>query len=549
MAYAYKKPRLIPRKEVEFLSIDQRLEYRHFIAQYTNILTKMDESQELSEHEQAVARTLCGGSTNPETWHNALVAGLEKVEALYYGKLRKMAQHDLTAFHEYLNPEQFPAKHHIWLCDKLMALERGDSRTMLLSLSPGAAKSSYGSRSFSQWCMGRNPDWRILAAGYAQKFTDNNFSKPNRDAIGSERYQQIFPDIELSDTDQGADMWKLRAPHKGEYVSKGAGAGAAGIRSVLTNIDDPIGSVEIAKSEVMREKLWNWMTTDILPRRLPNNRLLVIATRWHSQDIIGRIESLYHENPEAVAGPVDIVNLPAQAGENDPIGRKPGEWLWEEFYGKHHYESLRLTMQPGEWSALYMGVPLDSKGDYIAEEQFQRYEQYPTKPEQIGKTVISVDTAQKATQRSNWTAITVFRQDHNRQHYLVYAQRVRNKMDDVIPLLSRLIETWSANYVLIEDAGFGSQILQNYQGKFACPLVEFNPHNRSSKEFQFENAVPYIISGMVKFPEKAPWLTDFINELVAFPDGENDDYVDSFSQYVTHTLRKTKGRTAGLKFT
>jgi predicted phage terminase large subunit-like protein len=458
-----------------------------------------------------------------------------------------MAQHDLGAYHEYMNPEQFPAHHHRWLCDKLMCLESGASRTMFLSMPPGTAKSTYASRSFTQWCMGRNPNWAVLAAGYSQKFSDNEFSKPNRDVIASARYRTVFPDIALSETDQAADVWKLE-DFKGRYYSKGAGAGAAGIRANLTNIDDPIGSIEIARSPTHRDKLFKWVTVDILPRRLPNNRFLLTATRWHSEDPTGRLQTLYESNIEALIGPVEIINVPAMAKEDDPIGRPPGQWIWPEFYNAQHFETMRLTMNPGEWSALYEGEPLDAKGEFIEESAFKTYKTYPRNPGEIARTVISVDTAQKATQRSNYTAITIYRLGVDKIHYMVHAQRLKAKMDDVIPLLTRLATNWSANYILIEDAGFGSQILQNYQGKMACPLVEFSPHSKSSKEFQFENAVPYINSGLVLFPEEAPWRAEFINELVAFPDGSNDDYVDSFSQYVTHTLRKLRGRTAKLSF-
>lgn len=273
---------------------------------------------------------------------------------------------------------------------------------------------------------------------------------------------------------------------------------------------------------------------------------VVHNTRWQSEDIIGRMEALHKGNPKALFGPVEIINLPAQAKDDDPIGRRPGEWLWEEFYGAQHYESLRLTMPAGEWSALYMGEPLDKFGEHVAEDDFMRYDAYP-KPDDTQKVIISVDTAQKATKRSNPTAITVYKRGVDKVHYLVYACKVKSKMEQVIKLLSRLATIWGANYILIEDAGFGSQILQNYQGKLPAPLVEFSPHSKNSKEFQFENAVPYITTGAVRFPKQAPWLSGFINELVAFPSGSEDDYCDSFSQYISHEVRTFRGGTKSMK--
>ena len=193
-----------------------------------------------------------------------------------------------------------------------------------------------------------------------------------------------------------------------------------------------------------------------------------------------------------------------------------------------------------------MGMPLDKFGEYVAEEHFTRYEAYPTKAN-TRSVVISVDTAQKATKRSNPTAITVYIEGTDKLRYMVYACKVKSKMEDVIKLLSRLAAIWGADYILIEDAGFGSQILQNYRNKMPCPLVEFSPHSKNSKEFQFDNAAPYITSGMVVFPKQAPWVADVINEMVAFPTGAEDDYCDSFSQYISHTVRTFRGGTKIMK--
>lgn len=552
-----KTRRLVHIDDVEFMSIEERLRSRGEIKRYTDICNVLDERLDLSPAQARLMEALTA-STNPETWQNCAFETVEKLEAMYFGKLKIQAQHDLTAYHEFMNPDEFPAPHHVWLCRKLEQVERGDIRTLLLSAPPGSAKSSYGSRSFVQWALGRNPNWRVLTGGYNQTFSDSEFSKPNRDTIMSERYREVFPDVFVSEADRGVEGWKLEGT-RGKYYSRGAGAGVAGVRAMLTNLDDPIGKAADARSPVIRESLWRWMTTDILPRRLPGNRMVIIATRWFSDDIIGRLEKLYFEKPEAVMGPVEILNIPAQAGPNDPLGRKEGEWLWEKnsdgtpHYTANHYETLKLTMPPNDWSALYMGIPLDSKGEYIAQDDFKRYVSYPVnkkdQPAQVVKTVVSVDTAQKGQERSDYTAITVWRQGVDRNHYLVYAERVKHKMEDVIALLNRVATNWNANYILLEDAGFGSQILQNYQDRMVCPLIKFEPQSRGSKEFAFEGAVPYILSGQCLFPQSAPWLTDFINELVAFT-GENggvDDYCDSFSQYVMHVMRKVRRGTRRLR--
>lgn len=549
--------RLVHRDDVEWLTIEERLRSRAEIKRYTDISQLLEDRLELSDAQERLMQGITG-SGNPETWMNCTLETIEKLEAHYFGKLKVQAQHDLTAYHEFMNPDEFPAPHHIWLCNKLMSVESGAIKTLLLSAPPGSAKSSYGSRSFVQWSLGRNPSWRILMGGYNQTFSDSEFSKPNRDVIMSERYREVFHDVFVSERDRGVEGWKIEGT-RGKYYSRGAGAGVAGVRSNLTNLDDPIGKAADARSSVVRESLWRWMTTDILPRRLPTNRMVIIATRWFSDDIIGRLETLYKEKPQAIIGPVEIINLPAQAGKDDPLGREEGQWLWEKnsdgspHYTAQHYETLKLTMPPGDWSALYMGIPLDAKGEFIGQDDFQRYDKYPEnvkdQPAQVIKTVVSVDTAQKGQERSDYTAITVWRQGVDRKHYLVYAERVKHKMEDVIELLNRVATNWKANYILLEDAGFGSQIIENYTDRMVCPVIKHDPHSKGSKEFAFEGAVPSILSGQCLFPKSAPWLTDFINELVAFTGekGAVDDYADSFSQYVMHSLRKVRRGTRRLR--
>jgi predicted phage terminase large subunit-like protein len=465
-------------------------------------------------------------------------------------KLAAMGQHDVAAYHEFMRPDEPPAKHHLYLCDHLMALERKDLMLLCVSMNPGSAKSSYGSRSFTQFHMGRNPDDQVLAVAHGARFAEDEFSKPNRAAIDSEEYRTVFPDVFLSDSERSASMWRLEGTG-GRYTVRGAGGGIAGLRADLLNIDDPIKSARDASFALTRENLFKWITADLFPRRLAGAPILLIMTRWFSDDPIGRLEELHKKNPDALPGPVKFLNIPVEALEdNDPLGRKKGEWLWPEKYTPQHYEQLRSAMSPGLWSSLYLGIPLDQTGEYIAEEKFMRYKTLPKnepgKPDVVRKTIISVDTAQKSTERSAYTAMLVFREDVKGTHYLAHVERVQKNLEDVVTLLRRLIINWSADYVLIEDAGQGSQILENYQNKLGCPIIAFEGKGRNSKEFMFDAATPWIVAGRVLFPENATWLTEFINELVAFPDGKYKDQVDAFAQYCKHKLSIKRGGTRTL---
>lgn len=548
--------RFKPRSEIEWLDHPARQRHRDTIKVLNELSIKLEKSVSLSTAERNLLYRLTQ-SENRDTQLNAAWDMLEQTENAYILKLAAMGPHDLTAYHEVMNPHEPPAYHHRWLCEWLMKAESGELMTLIISLPPGAAKSTYGSRSFAQWYMGRNPDKRFLSVGHSQKWAEDEFSKPNRNAIDSEQYRLMFPDVFLNPFEKSASFWRLEG-WRGSYACRGAGAGVSGIRAHIIDGDDLFRKAEDAMSETIRDSIWRWWTADLMSRRLPNAPQILIMTRWHSDDPAGKIELLNKTNPQAIPQPCKIINIPAAAEPNDPLGRAEGEWLWckdtqeDGFYDASHYETLRATMPPGLWSALYLGVPLDTQGEHVAEEDFQRYQKAPmnraNKPIEWVRTVMSIDAAAKGQERSDNTAIEVFRVGVDGYHYLVDVWAGKKKFDDLIVLMARMMRNWKVNYCIIEDAGMGMQILENYGGKMPAPLLKYTPSGKGSKDFRFDNACTWIRSGKILFPEQAPWLVDTINEMVAFPNGKYKDRVDAFSQYCDHEMKSGIGGTKRLRY-
>lgn len=549
--------RFTPESEIEFLSHDQRKNFRKTIKILTDIVTKLEKGDNLSPNEEAMILGLTHGSEARDTRLNAGWDLLERTEANYKTKLAAMAPYDLTAYHEMINPHEPPASHHIFMCNELMKVARGETATLAMSWPPGSSKSTYASRSFAQWYMGKNPDHRVLALGNTQKFGEDEFSKPNRGALMNEDYQLAFPDVQLNPTEKGASFWRLDG-WRGSYAVRGVGAGTAGLRAHLILGDDLYKNAEDAMSPTTRESVWRWWTADIMPRRLPNAPIILVNTRWFSQDVIGRLMEMAERNPESVPQPFVAINIPVQSKDsNDPLGREPGEWLWcsdqqeDGYYSIQDYVAKREGMSPSLWSALYEGIPLDQKGGFVTEDQFQRYSKPPVNKQnqtiQWTKTVISIDTAQKGQERSDYTAMLVFRVGVDGSHYLVDVWRDKKPLDEIVRVMSRLMRVWQANYALIEDSGMGAQILENYKGKMPSPIIAYTPSGRGSKEFRFDAATPWIIGGKILFPETAPWLTDLINEFIAVPNGTNDDQADAFAQYTDHELKTKVGGTKPLR--
>lgn len=287
------------------------------------------------------------------------------------------------------------------------------------------------------------------------------------------------------------------------------------------------------------------------------DNVVVSNTLWHSEDVPNRIKKLAEDDPESIPQPFKFINIPAQAEEDDPLGRAPGEWLWcsdqqeDGFYSIKDYETKRATMPPSLWSALYLGQPLDKLGDYISEDQFVRYDRPPVNRNghqiEWTKTIMSIDCAARGADRSDYTAILIFRKHVDGSHYLVDAWRGKETLEKVVRIISKLMRFWQVNYAVLEDSGMGIQILDNYQGKLPAPLIAYTPSGKGSKDFRFDAAAPWITAGKVLFPKQGPWIVDFINELVAFPNSANDDWVDAFSMYTDHELKARVGGTKPLK--
>jgi predicted phage terminase large subunit-like protein len=194
-----------------------------------------------------------------------------------------------------------------------------------------------------------------------------------------------------------------------------------------------------------------------------------------------------------------------------------------------------------------MGVPTDASSDLVDAEWFKRYTGDPRQIETVRRIVVSVDTANKANERNDFTAILVWIESTTGNHYLADVVRERLEFPQMVKKIDDTAKRWKANVILVEDKGSGTQYIQTRQGKAPAPVIGI-PVNAQSKEFRFDAVTPTIESGVVYLPEISPWLADYEREVLAFPLGKFDDQVDATSQYLSWIgNRRGKGRTAKIQ--
>lgn len=487
-------------------------------------------------------------SDAPDTQLATLTGIADKAEADYLRELKEIARDDFTAFCELISPDEPPAPHHIFLCEHLEDVERGDIPGLILSMPPGHAKSTYASHRFPAWYLGRSPRKKFIQAGHSQDFVEKEFGLRVKGILESPEYASVFPDVKISKESAASGMFIIQK-HGGRYLTRGVGQKIAGFRANIAGVDDPYGSEEEADNKLIRDKVLRWFLSDFSTRLLPNSPIYIVATRWHPDDLPASLERM---SKEKRGRPYTIINLPAICDDpaNDPLNRKLHEPLWPSFYTESELLRIKETILPKSWNSLYMGKPTLAEGNVFKNSWIRNYSELPTDvfddagrltERKVKRIVISVDTASKTSERNDYTVITVWLEDIHKNHYLVNLYRFRAEFPDMEKKIDEVAKAYNASAILVEDKGSGTQYIQNKKAKPGdIPVIEINV-GQSSKEFRFDGVMPVFEAGRVYFPEYAPWLADLVSELLAFPAGTYDDQVDSTSQYLQWAVMRFAG--------
>ncbi|MBV8576370.1 MAG: terminase family protein, partial [Acetobacteraceae bacterium] len=235
----------------------------------------------------------------------------------------------------------------------MQAVANGEISRLMLFCPPGSAKTTYSSRLFPAWFFQNHPGAHIIGASHTTTLAEQLSGDVQKLVIEN---QHIFDYRPLSER---RDLWTCS--NGCMYLAAGAGVGIAGFRADMAIIDDPIRSRADADSETLRDKVWRWYLSDVLPRLKPNGRVIVILTRWHEDDLVGRLLETQREQ-------WTVVELPALAGEGDALGREPGEPLWCDDgygYGQELLQKREQYARDGalrDWEALYQQQPRPPTG-------------------------------------------------------------------------------------------------------------------------------------------------------------------------------------------
>lgn len=516
-------------------------------------------------------------SHNLETQMNVLAAALEECESSLIEVWVELARESYHDFYEFMNREEeyVMSPHQRLIGDLLMSSANKETMRFMLSMPPGHCKSTHSSHHYPAWWFGKFPKLKFLQAGHSQDFVANELGAKVKSIIDSDDYRLVFPDVRLRTDMRAKDYWGL-SNLKGKYVAKGAGQGISGFRGNYGMVDDPYKSRADAESATIRDRVFKWYSDDFSTRLLPGSPLGIIMTRWHSDDLCGRItdreererlEELARQKDAEISQVIEkiedqkgnqkkyrfeIINLPAICEDGDDVlGRAVGEPLWEELFDLPALENLKADMTSASWNSLYQGTPIDAEGGAVSAEWFQRYSKPPSTGDketanEVRRTVVSVDAANTAKERSDFTVITVWQEDFKKNHYLIDVIRKQMEFPEMGAEIARVCRRYSADALLVEAKGNGLAYIQlKKDGGAPAPLIPIEV-GTSSKEFRFDEVTPMFEAGQVYLPERALWLADYEKEIISFPLGKNDDQVDATSQYLKWARQKGRRGTKKL---
>jgi predicted phage terminase large subunit-like protein len=397
---------------------------------------------------------------------------------------------------------------------------------------PGSAKSTYASILHTPWHFAAHPSHCVIAASHTAELAE----KWGRRVRNLVLEHSAVLGVSLAPDSQAAGRWET--DHGGEYFAAGVGGAIAGRRADLVVIDDPIRSREDADSETVRDKIWDWYKSDLYTRLKPGGRIVLIQTRWHEDDLAGRLLA----DMAAGGDQWEIISLPALAEANDPLGRSVGQPLWPEWEDTANLERKRRAIGPRDWSALYQQRPAPEEGDYFKKEWLKPYDKAPARSTM--RVYGGSDYAVTAD-GGDYTVHAVVGLDPEGNMYLLDLWRGQTASDGWVEALCDLVKEWSPIGWAEEQgqirSGIGPFLDRRMRERKAYVFREQFP-TRGDKAIRAQSIRGRMALEGLYVPVNASWYADLRSELLSFPAGKYDDQVDALGLVGQLLDRMTSGQ-------
>jgi predicted phage terminase large subunit-like protein len=418
----------------------------------------------------------------------------------------------------------------LMLSDALIKVVNGETKHLMIFMPPRHGKSELTSKYFPAWFLGHHPDKRVMLTSYEADFAAS-WGYKARNILDENGH--LFG-LAVSGASSARNRWDIEG-HDGGMVTAGVGGPITGKGAHLLIIDDPVKNAEEANSKTFRDKAAEWYKSTAYTRLEPGGAVIIIQTRWHEDDLSGR---LLKEEPDKWT----VISLPAIAEEEDPLGRQCGEALSPRRYNVQALEEIKGTLGSYWFNALYQQHPQPLEGAIFKSQHlkycslkdgvFSLYQN-----DGSDKLVLyedcrifqTCDPAASTKGNADFFVLGTWAQTKDNDLILFDLIKTRLEGPDQINLFKSEFQRHSPTFQGVEDAGVGKILYQMLVNE-GLPIKALKPDK--DKVTRALPAAARMEAGKVYLLKGAFWLDDFINELLGFPTGAHDDQVDVLSYAV-----------------
>lgn len=430
--------------------------------------------------------------------------------------IRGQARDEFMPFVHHVYDGFVEGRHHRIIAEKLERVARGELKRLIVNMPPRHSKSEFASYLMPAWFLGRNPKLKIIQATHNTELAVR-FGRKVRDLLATPDYRVVFPDTNLKSDDKAAGRWGTA--EGGEYFAAGVGAAMTGRGADLLIIDDP-HSEQDALSSTAFDHAFEWYSSGPRQRLQPGGAIIIVMTRWGQKDLTGQV--LKMQAQDSMADQWEVVEFPAILPSDKP--------LWPEFWKLDDLIKVKASLPVGKWNAQWQQNPTAAEGAIVKKEWWHVWEKEDIPP--VKYIIQSYDTAFSKKETADFSAITtwgVFTNDETGADNVILmdARRGRWNFPELKGVAAEEYEYWEPDMVIIEAKASGQPLTDELRAA-GIPVMNYTPSKGRDKITRMHTVAPLFEAGMVWAPEQK-FADEVIEECLAFPHGEHDDFVDSMT--------------------